>query len=115
LYGIPHGSANAIMLPVVMDYNSEHSPERYMMIADAMGLNVEGKEPLQAAKEAVDAVIRLKSEIGLTETLKDFNVPEEAEKLKPMVELAGADGQISYNPRYLEEEDILGLYIKAIK
>ena len=115
LYGIPHGSANAIMLPVVMDYNSEHSPERYMMIADAMGMDVQGKEPLQAAKEAVDAVIRLKSEIGLTETLKDFNVPEEAEKLKPMVELAGADGQISYNPRYLEEEDILGLYIKAIK
>ena len=103
------------MLPVIMDYNSEQSPERYMMIADAMGLDVEGKEPLQAAKEAVDAVIRLKSEIGLTETLKDFNVPEEAEKLKPMVELAGADGQISYNPRYLEEEDILGLYIKAIK
>ena len=115
LYGIPHGSANAIMLPVIMDYNSEESPERYMMIADAMGLDVQGKEPLQAAKGAVDAVIRLKSEIGLTETLKDFNVPEEAEKLKPMVELAGADGQISYNPRYLEEEDILGLYIKAIK
>ena len=115
LYGIPHGSANAIMLPVVMDYNSEHSPERYMMIADAMGMDVEGKEPLEAAKEAVDAVIRLKSEIGLTETLKDFNVPEEAEKLRPMVELAGADGQISYNPRYLEEEDILSLYIKAIK
>ncbi|MGO9119518.1 MAG: iron-containing alcohol dehydrogenase [Desulfomonilaceae bacterium] len=115
LYGIPHGSANAIMLPVIMDYNSEQSPERYMMIADAMGLDVEGKEPSQAAKEAVDAVIRLKSEIGLTETLKDFNVPEEAEKLRPMVELAGADGQISYNPRYLEEEDILSLYIKAIK
>jgi alcohol dehydrogenase class IV len=115
LYGIPHGSANAIMLPVVMDYNLEHSPERYMMIADAMGMDVAGKEPLEAAKEAVDAVIRLKSEIGLTETLKDFNVPEEAEKLKPMVELAGADGQISYNPRYLEEEDILSLYIKAIK
>ncbi len=115
LYSIPHGAANAIMLPVVMDYNLEHSPERYMMIADAMGLNVEGKEPLQAAKEAVDAVIRLKSEIGLTETLGDFNVPEEAEKLMPLVELAGADGQISYNPRYLEETDILNLYTKAIK
>jgi alcohol dehydrogenase len=114
LYGVPHGSANAIMLPVVMDYNSEPSPEKYMMIADAMGLDVEGKEPLQSAKEAVDAVVRLKSQIGLMETLKDFNVPEEVEKLMPMVELAGADGQISYNPRYLEEEDILGLYIKAI-
>jgi alcohol dehydrogenase class IV len=115
LHGVPHGFANAIMLPVVMDFNSEHSPERYMMIADAMGLDVTGKEPLQAAKEAVDAVIKLESEIGLTETLKDFNVPEEPEKLAPLVELAGTDGQISYNPRYLEEEDILSLYIKAIK
>ncbi len=114
-YGVPHGFANAIMLPVVMDFNSEHSPERYMMIADAMGLEVAGKGPLPAAKEAVEAVIRLKSEIGLTETLKDFNVPADPEKLMPMVELAGADGQISYNPRYLEEEDILGLYMKAIQ
>ena len=72
------------MLPVVMDFNSEHSPERYMMIADAMGLDVMGKEPLHAAKEAVDAVIKLESEIGLTETLKDFNVPEEPEKLAPL-------------------------------
>jgi len=114
-YGVPHGFANAIMLPVVMDFNSEHSPERYLMIADAMGLDVAGKGPLQAAKEAVEAVIRLKSEIGLTETLKDFNVPADPEKLMPMVELAGTDGQISYNPRYLEEEDILGLYMKAIQ
>ena len=43
------------MLPVVMDYNSEHSPERYMMIADAMGWMWKDKEPLEAAKEAVDA------------------------------------------------------------
>jgi alcohol dehydrogenase class IV len=115
LYGVPHGFANAIMLPVVMDFNSEEFPERYVLIADAMGLDVTGKESLQVAKEAVDAVIKLKSEIGLTETLKDFSVPAEPEKLAPMVELAGTDGQISYNPRYLEEEDILNLYIKAVK
>ncbi len=115
LYGVPHGFANAIMLPVVMDFNSEQSPERYVLIADAMGLVVKGKDALQAAKEAVDAVMKLKSKIDLTETLKDFNVPGEPEKLSALVELAGADGSISYNPRYLEEEDILALYIKAIK
>ncbi len=115
LYGIPHGFANAIMLPIVMDFNSEHCPERYRMIADAAGLEVSGKEPMQAAKEAVEAVARLRSEIGLSETLKDFNVPEDPEQLKALVELAGSDGQISYNPRYLEEDDILGLYVKAMK
>jgi alcohol dehydrogenase class IV len=114
LYGIPHGLANAIMLPVVMDFNASDVPERYMMIADAMGLDVKDKKPAEAAKMAVKAVISLKKKIGLTDTLKDLKVPKDPEKLKPLVELAAADGQVSYNPHYLEEEDILKLYMKAI-
>jgi len=114
LYGIPHGLANAIMLPIVMDYNVKDAAERYMMIADAMGLDITGKKPVEAAKMAVKAVISLKKKIGLTDRLKDFKVPEDPEKLKPLVELAAGDSQISYNPHYLEEEDILKLYIKAI-
>lgn len=114
LYGIPHGLANAIMLPIVMDYNVNDAAERYMMIADAMGLDVTGKKPVEAAKMAVKAVISLKKKIGLTDRLKDFKVPEDPEKLKPLVELAAGDSQISYNPHYLEEEDILKLYMKAI-
>ena len=114
LYGIPHGLANAIMLPIVMDYNVKDAAERYMMIADAMGLDVTGKKPVEAAKMAVKAVISLKKKIGLTDTLKDFKVPKDPEKLKPLVELTAGDSQIGYNPRYLEEEDILKLYMKAI-
>lgn len=114
LYGIPHGLANAIMLPVVMDFNASDVPERYMMIADAMGLDIADKKPVEAAKMAVKAVVSLKKKIGLTDTLKDFKVPNDPEKLKPLVELAAADGQVSYNPHYLEEEDILKLYMKAI-
>ncbi len=114
LYGIPHGLANAIMLPVVMDFNASDVPERYMMIADAMGLDVKDKKPAEAAKMAVKAVISLKKKIGLTDTLKDLKVPKDPEKLKPLVELAAADGQVGYNPHYLEEEDILKLYMKAI-
>jgi alcohol dehydrogenase len=114
LYGIPHGLANAIMLPIVMDFNASDVPERYMMIADAMGLDVKDKKPVEAAKMAVKAVVSLKKKIGLTDTLKDLKVPKDPEKLKPLVELAAADGQIGYNPHYLEEEDILKLYMKAI-
>ena len=114
IYGIPHGLANAIMLPIVMDYNVKDAAERYMMIADAMGLDITGKKPVEAAKMAVKAVVSLKKKIGLPETLKDFKVPKDREKLMPLVELASADGQISYNPHFLEDDDILKLYMNAI-
>jgi len=114
LYGIPHGLANSIMLPVVMDFNAVESPERFMIIADAMGIDVNGKTALEAAEAAVQGVRDLKSEIGLTETLRDFNIPDDPKKLMPLVELAAGDGQIGYNPRYLEEADILNLFVKAM-
>ncbi len=113
LHGIPHGLANAIMLPHVMEFNLEERPERYMMVADAMGIPVDGKDPLEAGRLAVQAVKDLLNEVGLTQTLKDFGVPGQREALQPLVELASGDGQISYNPRYVEEEDIINLYLKA--
>lgn len=112
-YGIPHGLANAIMLPLVMDFNLEEAADRYMMVADAMGLDVSGKEPLDAAVEAVQGVRNLKAAIGLTETLGDFNVPDDREALRETVELAASDSQIGYNPRYVEEDDLYTLYRAA--
>jgi alcohol dehydrogenase class IV len=114
LYGIPHGLANAIMLPIVMDFNVEEVPDRFMVVADALGVNVEGKDPVEAGKLAVKAVRNLKKEIGLTDNLKDFDVPADDEKLAPLVELAAADSQISYNAKYIEEDEILKLYMEAI-
>ncbi len=113
IYGVPHGLANAIMLPHVMAFNREERVERFRMIADAMGIEVGRMEAAEAAEAAVEAVRKLRTEIGLTQTLKDFGVPAEREALRPLVELAAVDGQIGYNPRYVEEEDIFNLYLEA--
>ena len=69
---------------------------------------------LAAAAEAVQAVKDLKAMIGLTDTLKKFNIPEEREALQPLVELASVDSQITYNPKYIEEEDIYNMYLQAM-
>ncbi len=115
LHGLPHGLANAIMLPHVMRFNLEACPERYMMIAEACGRAVQSMDLVDAAAQAVDAVVHLKKEIGLTDTLKDHGVPDEVDKLASLVELAAADGQIGYNPRYAEESDIMELFVKAVR
>ncbi|MGD9975602.1 MAG: iron-containing alcohol dehydrogenase family protein, partial [Desulfatirhabdiaceae bacterium] len=112
-YGIPHGMANAIMLPVVMEFNLESAVDRYMMVADAMGIRVDDSNPLDAARAAVLAVRNLKQDIGLIETLGDFNVPRDREKLAETVDLAASDSQIGYNPRYVEDSEIFDLYLKA--
>ncbi len=114
LYGIPHGIANAIMLPWVMEFNLEDSHQRYVMIADALGVDIQSEDAITAASKAAQAVRRLKESIGLNETLKDFGVQPDSEQLAPLVELAAGDGQISYNPRYVEESDLLMLFTKAI-
>lgn len=112
-YGIPHGLANALMLPVVMEFNLREAADRYMMVADAMGIDVSAKKPLDAAAQAVQAVREIKSTIGLTETLTDFNVAEDRDILRKTVELAASDSQIGYNPRYVEEDELYDLYLAA--
>jgi alcohol dehydrogenase len=113
LYGIPHGLANSIMLPVVMTFNLEEKPERFALIADAMGVRVDGMTPEQAARAAVQAVKDLQKSVGLTQTLKDFGVPDDREALQPLIDLAMGDSQLPYNPRDLEEDDVYNLYLKA--
>ena len=113
LYGIPHGLANSIMLPHLMAFNLEESPDRFVLVADAMGVNIDGMSSEQAAQAAVQAVKNLQKSGGLTQTLKDFGVPEDREALQPLIDTAMADSQLPYNPRELEEDDVFNLYIEA--
>lgn len=114
LHGIPHGMANSIMLPLVMEFNCQEIPQRYAMIADALGIDSHGDDSLIAARKAIQAVVELKESIGLTETLRDYGIGVAPEQLSPLVELAAGDGQISYNPRYVEEADLMELFKRAI-
>ena len=113
-YGIPHGLANSILLPEVMEFNLLERVDRFMIIADTMGLPVSGLQPVEAGKAAIQAIRGLKKEIGLTQTLRDFGVPEERTALEPVIELALADMQAMTNPRKLDADSVYALCLKAM-
>jgi lactaldehyde reductase len=110
-YDIPHGVANALLLPIVMEYNTESSIAKYVDIARAMGIKVDHLSLSDAAKAAVDAVKNLAIEVGIPEKLRLLNVKEE--DLERLAQSAFEDVCTPGNPREVQLSDILELYKKA--
>jgi len=81
LYDVPHGDANAIMLPNTMRFNAEVSADRQALIAQAMGIDTAGTSDIDAALAAADAVEDLRNSLGLPGRLRDVGVPEEGLEL----------------------------------
>jgi aldehyde dehydrogenase (NAD+) len=108
---IPHGLANALILPQVMRYNLTEVPELMMDIAAAMGISIEKLDPSEAGTAAAGEMEALNKRIGLTARLKDLGVSQE--ELKQCSELSLSDGSIVYNPKMVMDADtILAIYMK---
>ncbi len=108
LYDTPHGVANAIILPTVMEYNAEATGEKYRDIARAMG--VAGTDAMtieEARKAAVDAVRKLSSDVGIPADLKDI---VKREDLDFLAQSAFDDACRPGNPRATSVEEIKALY-----
>ena len=112
LYDTPHGVANAILLPTIMEYNAECTGEKYRDIAKAMG--VEGTETMSVEeyrKAAVDAVRKLSADVGIPADLKQIVKDEDVQFLS---ESAFADACRPGNPRDTSVEEIAALYRKLL-
>ena len=108
VYDTPHGVANAILLPTVMEYNASATGEKYRDIAKAMG--VEGTENMtveEYRKAAVDAVKQLSLDVGIPADLKEIAKEEDVLFLS---ESAMADACRPGNPKDPTLEDIIALY-----
>ena len=108
VYDTPHGVANAILLPTVMEYNAPATGEKYRDIARAMG--VEGTESMTAdeyRRAAVDAVRQLSIDVGIPADLKAIAKEEDVLFLS---ESAMADACRPGNPKDPTLEDIIALY-----
>ena len=111
-YDTPHGVANALLLPYVMEYNAE-SPAalKYLHIAKAMGVDTVGMTEAEGVRAAVDAVRKLSLSIGIPQKLHEINVKEE--DLHQLAVDAFNDVCTGGNPRPTSVEDIETLYRKA--
>ena len=110
-YDLPHGVANAMLLPVVEEYNIISNPQRFADIAEFMGENIEGLSVMDAAQKAIDAMRRLATDIGIPTSLKEMGVKEEDFDL--MATNALNDGNAGSNPRKGNKQDIINLFAKA--
>lgn len=112
VYDTPHGVANAIILPTVMEYNAEATGDKYKYIAKAMG--VEGTENMtveEYRKAAIDAVKQLSHDVGIPANLKDI---VKREDIPFLAQSAYDDACRPGNPRDTSVEDITKLYESLI-
>lgn len=111
-YNTPHGVANAVLLPYVMEFNAPYTGEKFREIARAMGVkDVDKMSQEEYRKAAIDAVKQLKKDVNIPETLRDINVKEE--DLEALSDAAMADVCTGGNPRPCSKELVLEVYKKA--
>lgn len=112
LYDTPHGVANAIILPTVMEYNAPATGEKYKDIAKAMGVeNVDEMTQDEYRKAAIEAVKQLSADVGIPADLKEI---VKAEDVDFLAQSAYDDACRPGNPRETSVEEIKQLYLSLI-
>jgi lactaldehyde reductase len=112
IFDIPHGVANALLLPTIMEFNAPAALPKYVEIAKAMNVYKEGMTQEEAATAAVDAVKALSIKVGIPQRLTDLGIKEE--DLPRLAASAFTDVCTPGNPREVTEEIILDLYKKVL-
>ena len=125
---LPHGIANALMIAQVIRFNScetpvkmgtfpqydhPHAMARYAEIADYLGIR--GETDAEKVEGLIKAVNDLKKQVGIKETIKDYNVDEKVflDTLDEMVDQAFDDQCTGANPRYPLLSEIKQMYLNA--
>ena len=109
VYRVPHGVANALLLPAVMEFNAFSSVEKFARIAAMLGEKVEGLSVREAAILAVETVKRMAKDLGVPQRLSDLGIPETA--IPGMAEEAMKVARpLENNPRPVSLEEAIRIY-----
>lgn len=112
LHDIPHGVANALLLPTIMEFNMPECIEKFGVIARTMGVDTTGMTAEEAAQAACDAVKKLAVRVGIPQHLTELGIKEE--HIPALAAQAIADVCTPGNPRDVTEEQIVELYKKVL-
>src|SRR5574344_1832308 len=112
LFDVPHGVANALLLPTIMEFNKPKCIEKFGIIAQDMGVDIKGMTAEQAAQVACDAVRDLAIKVGIPQHLTDLGIKET--DIPALAAQAIADVCTPGNPRDVTESEICELYKKVL-
>ena len=112
LFDVPHGVANAMLLPTVMEFNLPAACQKYRAIATAMGVATAGMSDEEAARAAVEAVEALSRRVGIPERLSDVGISEE--DIPALARQALEDVCTPGNPRDVTLAEIEELYRRKL-
>ena len=114
MFGVPHGLANAVVLPYVMEYNLPQVPELMVDIAEALGEKVDRSSPASVeGYKAVRATRRLADSVRIPRTLTETNAERDA--IPELAERALEDGSLTGNPRITDHGDMVAILERAFE
>ncbi|MBW2107183.1 MAG: iron-containing alcohol dehydrogenase [Deltaproteobacteria bacterium] len=112
-FDIPHGLANAVLLPYIMEFNLAHASEKYAQIALLMREDLPGASGAGSGEAAVKRIRELTRKIGIPQRLSELNIPEDS--LKDMAAMAMTVARpLANNPRKVSLADAVEIYRKAL-
>jgi len=113
MFGIPHGLANAVLLPYVTDFNLIGNLRKYANLAALLGYETDSMPLRDAAAQCVDGLFQLNMDLDIPATLADLEIPED--RIAEMAAIALTVARpIENNPRRPSKEDIIAVYEYAM-
>ncbi|MEW6427511.1 MAG: iron-containing alcohol dehydrogenase [Thermodesulfobacteriota bacterium] len=114
MFNVPHGLANAVLLPFVVDYNIIGAPEKFAAIAAMMGYSTRKLAPIPAGRVAIEAVFNLNAEVGIPGTLAELGIDREAVPEMARIALT-VTRPVENNPRKPTIDDVIAIYEAAFE
>lgn len=111
-HDLPHGICNAILLPVIENFNRPAAVARFVRVAEAMGVNTQGMSQELASEKAIEAIRELSARVGIPTGFSKLGVTQE--DIEGWLDKALADPCAPCNPRTATREEVRALYLEAL-